>query len=103
MEVVIVRQQIKNNDIKALRNAFKDKIIPLLQEYFFGDYGKIALVLGEGFVEINQQTVNGVFATNKYDGVDDFITPKYKLIDINDNFDIVAALTGFVVIAPVRG
>lgn len=84
--------KIKNNDIKALRNAFKDKIIPLLQEYFFGDYGKIALVLGEGFVEINEQTVNGVFATNKYDGVDDFITPKYKLIDINDNFDIVAAL-----------
>jgi 5-methylcytosine-specific restriction endonuclease McrBC GTP-binding regulatory subunit McrB len=84
--------KIMNNDIKALRNAFKDKIIPLLQEYFFGDYGKIALVLGEGFVQINQQTVNGVFATNKYDGVDDFITPKYKLIDINDNFDIVAAL-----------
>jgi hypothetical protein len=84
--------KIKNNDINALRNAFKDKIIPLLQEYFFGDYGKIALVLGEGFVEINEQNVTGVFATNKYDGFEDFISPKYKLIEIKDDFDIVTAL-----------
>ena len=34
-----------------LKLAFKNKIIPLLQEYFFGDYGKIGLVLGKGFVE----------------------------------------------------
>jgi 5-methylcytosine-specific restriction endonuclease McrBC GTP-binding regulatory subunit McrB len=84
--------KIKDNDIKALRNAFKDKIIPLLQEYFFGDYGKIALVLGEGFVEINEENVAGVFATNKYDGFEDFITPKYKLKEIKDDFDIVNAL-----------
>jgi len=30
--------------------AFYKNIIPLLQEYFFGDYGKIGLVLGKGFV-----------------------------------------------------
>jgi hypothetical protein len=34
-----------------LRQIFRDKIIPLLQEYFFNDYGKIQLVLGEGFVQ----------------------------------------------------
>nr|WP_324496965.1 hypothetical protein [Haliscomenobacter sp.] len=33
-----------------LKVAFQNKIIPLLQEYFFGDYGKIGLVLGKGFV-----------------------------------------------------
>jgi hypothetical protein len=33
-----------------LPSVFQDKIIPLLQEYFFGDYGKIGLVLGRGFV-----------------------------------------------------
>lgn len=34
-----------------LKMAFYKSIIPLLQEYFFGDYGKIGLVLGNGFVE----------------------------------------------------
>lgn len=31
--------------------VFYDKVIPLLQEYFFGDYSKIGLILGQGFVE----------------------------------------------------
>lgn len=34
-----------------LKDVFKDKIIPLLQEYFYGDYKKIYYVLGPGFVE----------------------------------------------------
>lgn len=33
-----------------LMHVFKDKIVPLLQEYFFGDYKKIQLVIGEGFI-----------------------------------------------------
>ena len=39
--------------IDALKAAFQNKIIPLLQEYFFGDYSKIGLVLGKGFIEMN--------------------------------------------------
>lgn len=35
-----------------MQSAFYKNIIPLLQEYFFGDYGKIGLVLGEGFVRL---------------------------------------------------
>ena len=34
-------------NIDDLRRTFKDKIIPLLEEYFYGDFGKIGLVLGE--------------------------------------------------------
>ncbi|MDI1233831.1 MAG: AAA family ATPase [bacterium] len=34
-----------------LLNVFENKIIPLLQEYFYGDYGKIGLVLGKSFIE----------------------------------------------------
>lgn len=41
---------ISVKDLDGLKLAFKNKIIPLLQEYFFGDYGKIGLVLGNGFV-----------------------------------------------------
>ena len=34
--------------IESLQNIFKEKIIPLLEEYFFEDKAKIALVLGDG-------------------------------------------------------
>lgn len=33
-----------------LELIFKDKVIPLLEEYFFGDFGKIGLVLGNSFI-----------------------------------------------------
>jgi 5-methylcytosine-specific restriction enzyme B len=45
-----------------LKQAFKDKVIPLLEEYFFGDFGKIGLVLGNSFVEkIKENTVFASF------------------------------------------
>ncbi|MCB0595535.1 MAG: EVE domain-containing protein [Lewinellaceae bacterium] len=37
-------------DLDGLKAAFELHIIPLLQEYFFNDYGKIGLVLGREFV-----------------------------------------------------
>lgn len=42
---------------KDLSNVFANNIIPLLEEYFYGDYGKIGLVLGGGFV--TSETING--------------------------------------------
>ena len=51
-----------------LRHVFQNKIIPLLQEYFFGDYGKIGLVLGRGFVKVVESSnPNHVFADFDYD------------------------------------
>tara|TARA_R110002050_G_scaffold20348_1_gene57690 strand:- start:79510 stop:81735 length:2226 start_codon:yes stop_codon:yes gene_type:complete len=41
----------KSSDFdKDLKAVFTDKIIPLLQEYFFNDFVKIGMVLGKGFV-----------------------------------------------------
>jgi MoxR-like ATPase len=60
------------NDADALKAVFQNKILPLLQEYFFGDYGKIGLVLGIGFVE-KQPLESNVFSDFDYeDGNSDF-------------------------------
>lgn len=48
------------NSFEDLKTVFQKNIVPLLQEYFFGDYEKIALVLGEGFVECIEANENNV-------------------------------------------
>jgi 5-methylcytosine-specific restriction protein B len=42
---------INDITIQDLRNTFANKIIPLLQEYFYGDYSKMELVIGSAFFE----------------------------------------------------
>ena len=54
---------LNRDNLDSLKVAFAKQIIPLLQEYFYGDYGKIALVLGEGFCAAKeQQNVSTLFA-----------------------------------------
>jgi 5-methylcytosine-specific restriction protein B len=40
-----------NPSIDELGNIFRNKIIPLLQEYFYDDWEKILMVLGSGFID----------------------------------------------------
>lgn len=47
---------------KDLELAFNDKVIPLLEEYFFGDFGKIGLVLGNSFIR-KEEIADFDFAT----------------------------------------
>ena len=77
---------------QELKDTFKNNIVPLLQEYFFGDYGKIGLVLGEGFVEPVQPKTN-VFANLKnYDGAQDYNQVTFELINIDEDFNIIEAI-----------
>ncbi|WP_369765331.1 AAA family ATPase [Flavobacterium sp. WC2429] len=71
--------KVKDGDIESLNSVFKNNIFPLLQEYFYHDYEKIALILGEGFVRIKEnQTV-------KFAKFNDITTPdiatQFELID----------------------
>lgn len=50
-----------------LKNAFKDKVIPLLEEYFYGDFGKISLVLGSSFISKSANTDVSFARNNDYD------------------------------------
>ncbi|WPQ63405.1 AAA family ATPase [Chitinophaga sancti] len=45
-------------DLYDLQKAFKNKILPLLQEYFFNDYAKIGLVLGDTFISFKSVSRN---------------------------------------------
>ncbi|MFT4802550.1 MAG: Cdc6-like AAA superfamily ATPase [Flavobacteriaceae bacterium] len=51
-------------DLSGLKQTFKNKVIPLLEEYFFGDYGKIGLVLGDGFIKLKDGKDKIYFAKN---------------------------------------
>ena len=65
---------VENED--DLKDVFYDKIIPLLQEYFYGDYEKIQLVLGEGFVKKDSASVK--FAGDK--GGDFEMSEVYRIV-----------------------
>jgi len=72
----------------VLKTAFYKSIIPLPQEYFYGDYGKIGLVLGSGFVRRKYQTKGDViFAAfdKDYDSEDLISRPVYEIVDYRDN------------------
>lgn len=62
--------------IHQLRIIFQNKIIPLLQEYFYGNYGKMQLVVGKDFVfkaDNQQESADTFFAASDYDGKDDAV------------------------------
>jgi 5-methylcytosine-specific restriction endonuclease McrBC GTP-binding regulatory subunit McrB len=81
------------NTPQKLANAFNNKIVPLIQEYFYGDYGKIGLVLGKGFVNKNNKID---FASFDYENSNDFKIESFTLKQVTDQtvMDAVLELLG---------
>lgn len=71
--------------VKDLKNVFCNKIIPLLQEYFYNDYAKIGLVIGEDFLNIKKSPTS-FMKVGDYDASDmeDRTVYSLKNLDILD-------------------
>ena len=69
--------------IKRLAKIFENKVIPLLQEYFFDDYGKIQLVLGDKNKKDNNLKfiVDENVDANLFKGAEEgtYLTTKYRI------------------------
>ncbi len=77
---------INVSDMETLANVFKNKILPLLQEYFYDDWEKIRLVLGDNqknkdlqFVKIKKNMATKELFGPKIDDIDDKVL--YEISD----------------------
>lgn len=69
----------ESNDIETLANIFRNKVIPLLQEYFYEDYERIRLVLADNqvsdedkqFIVSEEIKINELFGTNDVEILED--------------------------------
>lgn len=71
-------------DLNTLRAVFSKNILPLLQEYFYGDFGKVGLILGAAFVQKRSERQTSFAAFDHPDA--DLLHEKevYDLMDPNE-------------------
>ena len=80
-------------DINKLENIFKKNIIPLLQEYFYEDYEKIRIVLGDNAKNEDEQFISAVsIPEDVFEGnIVDIDIPEKKYIIKYENFRNIMA------------
>jgi len=84
----------ENNNIDKLENIFKKSVIPLLQEYFYEDYEKIRLVLGDNMKDEDEQFIFSEFIKPEdvFEGnIVDIDIPEKKYTINYDNFKNIMA------------
>jgi 5-methylcytosine-specific restriction protein B len=72
--------------LPGLRDVFRNKILPLLQEYFYGDTAKIGMVLGGAFIESREDTSKKIFDFDYEDGDFDDTTDRkiYRIASLDE-------------------
>lgn len=78
------------DSMTSLRKVFTNKVIPLLQEYFYGDYAKMEMVIGPNFFNQDKRKSKVMFAVQN-DEVE-ITTGSYQLITIADDTEFEEAL-----------
>ena len=79
--------------IEDLKFAFNNKIIPLLKEYFYGDFGKISMVIGKNFVDnkaTEKKSNRELFMPGYTDMIDEYadVFPwEFETFNYNENLD----------------
>ena len=80
----------ENATLDGLKNIFKKSVLPLLQEYFFDDYEKIAMVLGDNqkrnrnykfIVEDNGKDIHTLFGKEQETDMLDMLQHKRYMIN----------------------
>ena len=69
---------------EKLKSIFKNKIIPLLQEYFYDDYEKLRIVLGEKWVKSKNSIKDHFNHLENGDYLERFIGDDQMLLEINE-------------------
>uniref|UniRef100_UPI00404B371A McrB family protein n=1 Tax=Gelidibacter sp. TaxID=2018083 RepID=UPI00404B371A len=83
--------QLESGNINGLKSVFENCILPLLQEYFYHDYEKIALILGEGFIRVKENKSVNFASFKSIDSPE--ITNQFELISpINDIEEAISLL-----------
>ncbi|WP_315284455.1 AAA family ATPase [Fusobacterium hwasookii] len=84
----------ENNNIDKLENIFKKSVIPLLQEYFYEDYDKIRLILGDNAKDEDEQLIfaESIKPKDVFEGdIGDIDIPEKKYIIKYENFRNIMA------------
>ena len=84
----------ENNNIDKLENIFKKSVIPLLQEYFYEDYDKIRLILGDNAKDEDEQFIfaESIKPKDVFEGdIGDIDIPEKKYIIKHENFRNIMA------------
>lgn len=79
------------NSLDSLKNVFANKVIPLLQEYFYGDYAKMEMVIGPDFFNSQKRKKKVTFAIQNEEI--EIPTGNYELMNILEpTFNFLSAI-----------